>query len=174
MPTIYMRKATMDDFDRVSEIITLAKKTLKDRGVDQWQKGYPDAAVLKQDIEEGINYLLIADGEIVATSALTQGIDENYTVIEDGTWMEDSLPEYSVIHRIAVDANHAGNNYGDTMIHHLLTISVELGYTDVRIDTHYENKGMQYVIKKNGFEYRGTIRMHDDRQPRAAFQMILK
>lgn len=174
MATIYMKKATMDDLDTVIEIIELAKKTLKQRGVNQWQDGYPDAEILKDDISQGITYLMMVDGEVVGTAALQQGIDENYQVIEDGNWDENSEDKYTVIHRIAVNAKFAGKNLSDTMIHHLLTLSRQLGYTDVRIDTHFENKAMQHVIEKNGFIHRGTIRMHEDRQPRIAYQMIIK
>ena len=62
------------------------------------------------------------------------------------------------------------------MIHHLLTLSRELGYTDVRIDTHFENMAMQHVIEKNGFIHRGTITMLEDENsvPRTAYQMIIK
>lgn len=174
MTTIYMKQATKGDLAKVIDIIDLAKKTLKERGVDQWQDGYPDHEILKNDIEQGITYLMMFDGQIVGTAALQQGIDENYQVIEDGAWSEYSEEKYTVIHRIAIDSNYSGNNLADTMIHHLLTISRQLGYTDTRIDTHFENKAMQHVIEKNGFIHRGTIRMHEDRQPRIAYQMLIK
>ncbi|MDO1605747.1 GNAT family N-acetyltransferase [Lactobacillus sp. YT155] len=174
MATIYVRKAEEKDLDRIVEIIDSAKVTLKKRGVDQWQDGYPDHDILRQDLKDGITYLLIFNNEIVGTAALNQGIDENYQVIEDGEWMPESNDVYTVIHRIAVDANYAGNNLADTFIHHLITISLMLGYNDVRIDTHFENLAMQHVIEKNGFDKRGVIRMFADRQPRYAYQMILK
>lgn len=176
MATIYMKKATDKDLTRVLEIIDLAKKTLKKRGVNQWQNGYPDKEILKQDIIDGINYIMVLDGEIVGTAALQQGIDENYETINEGKWDDESMPEYTVVHRIAVDPNYAGHNLSDTMIHHLLTLSRELGFTDVRIDTHFENMAMQHVIEKNGFIHRGTITMLEDENsvPRTAYQMIIK
>lgn len=176
MATIYMKKATEQDLPRVLEIIDLAKKTLKKRGVDQWQNGYPDEEILKQDIKDGINYITLLDGVVVGTAALQQGIDENYEVIAEGQWDEESNPEYTVVHRIAVDPNYAGHNLSDTMIHHLLTLSRSLGYSDVRIDTHFENMAMQHVIEKNGFLHRGTITMLEDENsvPRIAYQTLIK
>ncbi|GKQ43236.1 N-acetyltransferase [Companilactobacillus sp. RD055328] len=176
MATIYMKKATEQDLPRVLDIIDLAKKTLKKRGVDQWQNGYPDPVILEQDIKDGINYIMVLDGEIVGTAALQQGIEENYETINEGKWDENSKPGYTVIHRIAVDPNYSGHNLSDTMIHHLLTLSRELGYTDVRIDTHFENMAMQHVIEKNGFIHRGTITMMEDENsvPRIAYQMLIE
>ena len=84
MATIYMKKATEEDLPRVLDIIDLAKKTLKKRGVNQWQNGYPDPEILTQDIKDGINYIMVLDGEVVGTAALQQGIDPNYETIKDG------------------------------------------------------------------------------------------
>lgn len=70
MSNIYLRQANIDDLPRIIEIIDSAKKTLRDRGVDQWQSGYPDNEILKQDIEEDISYVLILNGEVVGAAAL--------------------------------------------------------------------------------------------------------
>ena len=78
MSSIYLRQARDEDLTKVLDIISGAKKTLKDRGVDQWQAGYPDDAILKQDLSDGINYVMLLDGEVVGTAALQQGIEPNY------------------------------------------------------------------------------------------------
>ena len=62
MSNIYLRQATLDDLPKVIDIIGGAKKTLRDRGVDQWQQGYPNDEILKQDIQEDISYVLMLDG----------------------------------------------------------------------------------------------------------------
>jgi RimJ/RimL family protein N-acetyltransferase len=62
------------------------------------------------------------------------------------------------------------------MISGLITISGVLGYKDIRIDTHPDNKGMQHVITTNGFTKRGTIYMAEKDHaatPRYAYQLII-
>lgn len=73
MSNIYLRQATPDDLPRIIDIIDGAKKTLRDRGVEQWQQGYPNEEILKQDIQEDISYVLVLNGTVVGTAALQQG-----------------------------------------------------------------------------------------------------
>lgn len=149
MSNIYLRQSTLDDLPRVIDIIEGAKKTLRDRGVDQWQQGYPDNEILKQDIQEDISYVLMLDGEVVGVAALQQGYDKNYQDMTSGAWSDNSEVTYSIIHRIAVEAGHQGQHLSASLIQQLLTMSYYLGYRDVRIDTHPENLVMQHVITSN-------------------------
>jgi len=174
MSNIYLRQAKLDDLPRVIEIIEGAKKTLLDRGVDQWQSGYPSAEILEQDIQEDISYVLILDGEVVGVAALQQGYDKSYQDILSGSWDSDSDVTYSVIHRIAVDADHQGEHLSASLVQHLMTVSHYLGYRDVRIDTHPDNLVMQHIIENNGFEEKGTITMEEDHGIRKAYQILLK
>ncbi|WP_125590000.1 GNAT family N-acetyltransferase [Companilactobacillus jidongensis] len=174
MSNIYLRQAHSDDFERVAEIISGAKKTLFDRGVNQWQQGYPDEEILRRDIEEGINYVLMLDGIIVGTAALQQGYDRDYQKISDGRWSEDSEVTYSIIHRIAVEAGHQSKMLYIALIQQLMTMSYHLGYHDVRIDTHPDNLVMQHVITDSGFVEKGIITLDADDGVRKAYQILLK
>ncbi|PMD67898.1 GNAT family N-acetyltransferase [Companilactobacillus nuruki] len=174
MSNIYLRQTTLDDLPRIIEIIDGAKKALRDRGVNQWQDGYPSEEVLKRDIQEDINYVLILDGEIVGVATLQQGYDKNYQDMDSGAWDDDSDVTYSIIHRIAVDSAHQGEHLGSYLIQHLLTMSHYLGYSDVRTDTHPDNLIMQHIITNGGFEEKGTVTMDEDHGVRKAYQILLK
>lgn len=174
MSNIYLRQATLDDLPKVIDIIEGAKETLRDRGVDQWQAGYPNNDILKQDIQEDISYVLILDGEVVGTAALQQGYDKNYQDMTSGSWSDKSEVTYSVIHRIAVEPGHQGQHLSAALIQQLFTMSHYLGYSDVRIDTHPDNLVMQHVITSNGFVEQGTITMDEDHGIRKAYQILLK
>lgn len=174
MPATYLRLATEADLPAVTSIIHEAKGFLAEQNVDQWQHGYPTDADLKTDVESGITYVLVVDGQIAGTAALHQGLDTNYLEIEDGEWLNGVHGRYTAIHRIAVSGAFRGQALSDKLISGLITISGVLGYKDVRIDTHPENKGMQHVITKNGFERRGVIYMHEPKEPRFAYQLLIK
>ena len=64
-----IRKATPADLPAIMEIINEAKVTLKASGIDQWQKGYPNEAVILQDINGGYSYVYLRDGVPGATFA---------------------------------------------------------------------------------------------------------
>ncbi|WP_119327216.1 GNAT family N-acetyltransferase [Companilactobacillus musae] len=174
MSNIYLRQATMDDLPKIIDIIDGAKKTLRDRGVEQWQQGYPDKEILKQDIEEDISFALVLNGEVVGAAALQQGYDKNYQDMTSGSWDKNSDVTYSIIHRIAIEADHQGEHLSAALIQQLLTMSYYLGYQDVRIDTHPDNLVMQHIIESNGFEEKGTITMDEDDGIRLAYQILLK
>lgn len=56
-----IRKTTQRDMDAVMGIIAEAVKSLRSRGVDQWQDGYPNAAAIQADMEAGISYVACLD-----------------------------------------------------------------------------------------------------------------
>ncbi|KIS02656.1 GNAT family N-acetyltransferase [Paucilactobacillus wasatchensis] len=174
MSTTYLRKTTKADLPQISAIIADAKDYLKQQKIDQWQNGYPAAQNLLADINNGISYVLIIDGQIAGTAALWQGIDVNYLAIEDGTWQNGIEARYTAIHRIALSSSFRGKHLSEKLISGLLTISRALGYRDVRIDTHPDNLGMQHVIKTNGFDYRGIVFMQADGSKRLAYQLLLE
>lgn len=174
MPTTYLRRATEADLPAITAIINEAKAYLKEQHIDQWQGGYPDSATLKQDIKDGITFVLIYDGQVAGTAALHQGIDVNYLKVEGGQWIEGTDDHYSAIHRIAVASEFRGHHLSETLMTGLITISGLLGFKDIRIDTHPDNKGMQHVIISSGFDYRGIVHMQRDNALRYAYQLLIK
>ncbi|GAX07636.1 MAG TPA: N-acetyltransferase [Lactobacillus sp.] len=174
MSATYLRRATQADLPAITAIISGAKAYLKEQHINQWQDGYPDPATLKQDIKDGITFVLIYNNTIAGTAALHQGIDVNYLKIEDGQWISGTDDHYSAIHRIAVASNFRGHHLSETLMTGLITISGLLGFKDIRIDTHPENKGMQHVITSSGFDYRGIVHMQRDNAVRYAYQLLIK
>lgn len=166
----------MEDLPAITQIITDAKAHLKEQGINQWQKSYPAESDLAKDIKFGINYVLVIDGKIAATAALHQGLDVDYLNIHDGEWVKGVHNRYSAIHRIAMSSEFRGQRLSEKMMSGLITISITLGYRDIRIDTHPENLKMQKVITSNGFTKRGIIYMNGEQNEntkRFAYQLII-
>ncbi len=158
-----IRLAHKEDIDTLLEIYTSARKYMRENGnPTQWPDTYPDFEVLSEDIEKKELYVFEKDGRVHAVFAFILGNDPTYDIIEDGDWLSEA--PYGTIHRIASDGTIKGIfdeciNYCKNTINHL------------RIDTHSDNKTMQYLIKKNGFEYCGII-YTDNGSPRLAFEFI--
>lgn len=170
----YLRKTTLEDLPTVSKIITSAKEFLKAQGIDQWQDGYPDLEALEADVKNQIGYVLIIDNQIAGTAALLPDHDSNYDVIADGAWQGAADAKYTAIHRTAMSSDFRGQHLSEKMISGLLTLSSQFGYHQVRIDTHPDNKLMQHLITKTGFDYRGTVLMdHDPSELRLAYQLFI-
>ncbi len=158
-----IRLAKISDLNKISEIYSVARGFMRKNGnPHQWGDSYPEEEIIVTDIEN--NQLFVAEsdsGEICGCFALIWGDDPTYRII-DGKWL--SCEPYAAMHRVASDGRQKG--VFSQMVSFALT-----KYNHLRIDTYKDNKTMQYVILKNGFEYCGTIYLEDG-SPRMAYELI--
>ena len=95
--------------------------------------------------------------------AFILGPDPTYAVIEDGQWLNDTLP-YGTIHRLA----SAGKRKG--VAADVITWCLE-HCESLRADTHADNKAMQHILEETGFTRCGVIHVADG-SPRFAYQRM--
>ena len=165
------RKTEAADLDGVMEIVRQAQASLKARGIDQWQNGYPDRPAIEADIARGWSYVL-ADGErVLGTTAISFAGEPTYDTIYQGAWGTEA-PEYAFLHRIAVSGACKGKGVPSLFFQELERQARERGLPCLRGDTHRENKIMQRVMEKNGLSYRGVIYLEDGGE-RLAFEKVL-
>lgn len=144
-----IRKSTLADIPQMMEIFAIARRFMAATGnPSQWSATYPSVEQLRDDVMSGNSYVCIENERIVATFLLRGGNDPTYDVIYDGAW-PNSNP-YATIHRIASSGEIKGI-FARVMAFALRT------YVTIRIDTHRDNKVMQHVIEKAGFEFCGII-----------------
>ena len=145
-----IRKATVDDLDRLMEIFEIARNFMKQTGnPNQWINGYPQREYLLDEInQEHCMVCLDADEKIIATFCFIQGPDKTYSLIEDGNWISDE--PYYVIHRLASDASCHG--IADACI-----AWCKKQHAGLRADTHADNLIMQHLLLKHGFKRCGII-----------------
>lgn len=149
MENIVIRTSTIEDLARLKQIFSVARDYMSKTGnPTQWTDGYPCDDLIMNDIENGDSYVIIHDSSIVATFVLRPGIDPTYKIIYDGAWLNDN--PYATIHRIASSGEIKG-------VFHLAMDFAKQKYSDVRIDTHSDNKVMQHAIMREGFKYCGII-----------------
>lgn len=164
------RKAIYSDIDRIMHIIKNAQDHFRSEGIDQWQNGYPNYEIIKEDIQSDNTYVLLDHGKIVGTVFLSFDGEKTYEKIYEGEWL--SHKEYAVIHRMAVDINYKGLGLASWVIKNLEEICLDKGIDCIKVDTHMENIPMTKVLKKNGFEYCGIIYL-EDKSRRVAYEKIL-
>lgn len=143
-----LRKTTPEDVNQVMEIIEQGKSYLKSSGVDQWQNGYPNEAVIQEDLVNGYGYVLECEGEVVGTAALSFDGEPWYDDIRGGEWLSDD--NFLVIHRLAVSRNVRGTDVASLMIKQCEKLCAECNVHSIKIDTHEDNIIMQKFVKKMG------------------------
>ncbi|MCD2256459.1 GNAT family N-acetyltransferase [Agrilactobacillus fermenti] len=159
MTYMYLQPAHQLDLDRIMAIIHSAQATMATDGVHQWFNGYPDRTNLLSDIAKAQLYEIIYQQQIAGVLAIQTTPEPNYETLKGGHWHSDA--PYATIHRLAMHHEFAGHHLGKMAIAHALTLIRNQGIMHVRMDTHHDNKRMQYLMRQFGFGHRGTIHIHD-------------
>lgn len=158
-----VRRATPADLEPLLEIYAYARAQMKLNGNPlQWKDNRPSRAVVAGDIERGNSYVIEADGAPCGVFALIFGEEPTYRSIE-GKWKNDA--PYGTIHRIAGNGRVKG-------IFRICLEYCERQISNLRIDTHRDNKIMRHLIEKSGFEQCGIVYV-DDGTPRIAYQKVV-
>lgn len=156
-------KAKLENLPRILQIYSSARIFMKETGnATQWKNNFPPENLLIEDIKDGNLYVVINNDAICAVFALVIGEESVYSQIEQGQWISDT--EYGTLHRIASDGSKHGI-FDEIMAFCTCKIS------HLRIDTHKNNKIMQHLIRKKGFQECGIIHVADG-SPRIAYEKI--
>lgn len=169
-----IKRAEMKDLPQMLLIYERARQFMRETGnPNQWKSTYPPESVVKQGIQEGKAWLCIADGpedgregegilpgEILGTFYFAQEDDPAYHHIEGGSWLNEDT--YAVIHRVA--SSGKGRGFARCCFSWAASQCPNL-----KIDTHEDNRVMQHVLEKNGFQRCGIIHLADG-SPRLAYQ----
>ncbi len=154
------------DLPAIMAIVTKAQAYLASRGVDQWQDGYPDEKVMREDMRLWQGYVLLREGEVAGIATIVFTGESSYDEIFEGAW---TTPEpYACIHRIAVDAALRGTGAADELIRQAEAVIRARGVLSVRIDTHQDNLVMQRMLVRNGYRPCGVIYLKDGNERGAA------
>ena len=106
-------------------------------------------SVIRQEIEDGHSFVCMdGQGEILGTFCFILGEDPNYQHIYEGNWLNDE--PYGVIHRLATNGKRKG--VSDACLNWCFE-----QWGNIRVDTHQDNKVMQHILTKYGFQRCGII-----------------
>lgn len=163
-----VRHTTLDDLPTVMKIFERARRFMVDSGnPNQWGKtNWPPEDLIRSDIAAGKSFVCVDGDEIVGTFYYDFGADvePTYRKIFGGAWKNSSA--YGVVHRLASSGTRRG--VGEFCLTWALNLSGHL-----RVDTHGDNKVLQHLLGKLGFEHCGTIFVVQDDAPRLAYEKFL-
>ena len=155
---IEIRKTEARDLEALMPLFEEARATIAQLGIDQWQNGYPNRAVILSDIERSQSHCVLVDGEICGTFALISDGEPTYNEIYDGRWLTgDGKEHYFAMHRVAISVKCRGKGISTAIINHCAQEAKKANKTSLRIDTHKGNVVMRKMLEKHGFSHCGTI-----------------
>lgn len=162
-----LRQAGIVDLSNIMDIINFAILKRKQEGSTQWQDGYPNTAVIQQDIISNNAYVGVVGDTIIGYAAVIFEDDPSYGTIE-GAWL--NTEPYVVIHRLAVSQTTVYKGIGTWMMQAIEDLVVNRGYHNIKVDTNYDNDAMRRVFDKLGYLYCGEVIMRTG--IRMAFQKV--
>ena len=153
--------ADIRDLNTILDIYAYARKQMRLSGnPDQWGNDRPAVSTIKEDILHKRAYVITHQHNICGVFVFIIGPDPTYQIIENGSWLNDK--PYGTIHRIA------GNGQIKGIFPAALSFCEEK-INNIRIDTHADNRIMQHLLEKYGFQKCGYIYVEDGTQ-RIAYQ----
>ena len=159
-----IRPTTYADIEALMAIFAYARAQMAaDGNPTQWGDGYPSREQLMSDIQRGVSYVVEKNGQVCATFVFIIGEDSTYAYIEDGQWLDDTLP-YGTIHRIASNGQERG-------IFSFVLHWCSAQCSNIRIDTHQDNARMIHLIEQAQVTRCGIIYTRDN-SPRIAYQRV--
>lgn len=93
-----IRKATTDDLPTIMTLIDASREIMRSNGnLTQWPVGYPAAATVKADIDDGTCYLITDNEKAIGSFALKPSPDPTYSIIimENGSTIRKIITLYT-------------------------------------------------------------------------------
>ncbi|MCI5839486.1 MAG: GNAT family N-acetyltransferase [Peptoniphilaceae bacterium] len=166
-----MRRADLNDLEKIYQIIEETKIIFKNEGIDQWQNGTPNKESIKENIKDG-GYVYEENGLVLGFCYLQKSEDKNYRNVDGDDFIYD---DYFIIHRFCVDPERRREHIATKFFNEIEEYAKVNNFKSIRLDTHKDNIPMRNFIKKNNFEYRGIIMVDDviKKAERMAFEKKL-
>lgn len=160
-----IRETKRTDIQYIMQVMEAAKGIMRQSGnMHQWGDGYPSEDVIAADMEKHGSFVIDDEGKVVGYFAFLPSPDSTYYNIYNGEWLDDTQT-YHVVHRIASTPQAHG-------IFSSIIDFCTAHETNLRVDTHRDNKIMQHNLLKHGFTYCGIIYLANGDE-RLAYQRIV-
>lgn len=165
MATVELRNALLSEAQACYQCIEDARAYHKTMGFVQWHPNYPTPQTIVDDIHRHLGYVFVADDEVIGYCCIIIGDEPAYHNI-DGAWKTDR--PYAVIHRMAFNQKARGKGLSKVAFAQIKNLCRSKGIRAIRVDTQDENKVMQHILGREGFQYCGLIEF--DGGPKLAYE----
>ena len=160
-----LRPANLNEAEICYQCIEDARDYHKEQGFEQWHPDYPTAQTILDDIAQNIGYVFVKDKEVIGYCCIIIGDEPAYARI-NGAWKTDR--PYAVVHRMAFNSRARGGGLSRKAFQVIKDFCFSKHIDAIRLDTQEENKVMQHILSREGFERCGLIQF--DGGPKLAYE----
>lgn len=149
-----LRRAEPSEAEICYQCIEDAREYHKSMGFEQWRPDYPTRQTIADDIAQKNGYVFVNAGEVIGYCCIVIGQEPAYREI-DGVWKTDR--PYAVVHRMAFSKRARGGGLSREAVRLIKELCLKNHIAAIRVDTQEENRVMQHILSREGFEYCGLI-----------------
>ena len=160
-----LRKAQFSEAEVCYQCIEDARAYHKSMGFEQWHPDYPTQQTIYDDIVQNTGYVFVDKGGIIGYCCIIIGDEPAYHEIA-GAWKTSSA--YAVVHRMAFSQKARGSGLSKKALDLIKKFCFSNRINAIRVDTQEENKIMQHILDREGFQYCGLIQF--DGGPKLAYE----
>lgn len=154
-----IRLATKNDIKQILNITRECSIIMNEKNdIRQWDDGYPNYDTFLNDVLQKNLHVYVIDESIAGFIVLNK---QQYDEYDQIIWSNTST-DFLVIHRFATNPKFQNMNIATSLINHCFIISRKNNINYIKIDTNSKNKAMNNLIKKNGFKFKGSMKLKDD------------
>ena len=165
----HFRPAKNSEASKIWQILKDAIQRRKEDGSNQWQDGYPNMDVVKNDIERKIGFVLTQNDNIIGYTAVIINDEPDYINIE-GKWLTNQ--DFIVYHRVAISKKFLAKGMAKKMMKLIEEYALSKNIYSLKADTNHDNIPMLKIFEKMGYSFCGTV--HIRQSPRKAYEKVLK
>ena len=165
----HFRPAKSSEASDIWQILKDAIQRRKEDGSNQWQDGYPNMDVVKNDIERKIGFILTQNDNIIGYTAVIINDEPDYINIE-GKWLTNQ--DFIVYHRVAISKKFLAKGMAKKMMKLIEEYALSKNIYSLKADTNHDNIPMLKIFEKMGYSFCGTV--HIRQSPRKAYEKVLK
>ena len=144
---INFRFAKTDDLSAIVDVYKSGIQGMLDAGIKQWDKTYPNAQTIEEDVRNGDLHLCICDGKIAAAFALNRKVEPDY---ETTKWQKPEA-NWIAMHRLCVNPDFQRMGIGRACMQEIERFAQENGCNAIHLDTFSENMKALSLYRSLGF-----------------------
>ena len=144
----------LEEWKSVKQFYSEITSNLRKKGINQWDRYYPNRFVIKEDLKQG-NLFAMSEGKLlVGAIVLDTQESKKYKELQWG----DVCGKPLVIHRLAVLPTYQGKGYGKMLLQFAEAFAGNNGYSSIRLDVYSGNSGALAMYERRGYKEVGAIK----------------
>ena len=132
-----------------------AVHTMNEQGIYQWDEVYPDASVLRYDIEQEVMYGAFQEETLLGIVVLNHDQLPEYKAIQ---WSLND-PHPLVIHRLCISPASQKTGIGKNLMKFAEDFAMQNGYRSIRLDAFVNHPAAIRLYESLAYTNRGTIKL---------------